>query len=193
MLKYSELVTFHAPMPVSCWADGALDAVSAESMFSALMQAQPMGELVNPIEFPKECLNAGVCEGQLAGGNLTLVSHLLGTPYETDTKGKILFLEDVGEYTYSIDRMLTQLRLAGKFDDCAGVVFGNFRKCDTEYPDFGFTLREVIEDVVVPCGKPIFMGLRAGHCTPKLTLPLGVKCRMDAEKCSLSVLESAVK
>ena len=97
-----------------------------------------------------------------------MVSHLMGTPYELDVTGRILFLEDVGEYTYSIDRMLTQLRLAGVFDRCAGIVFGDFRRCETEYPDYGFTLREVIGDVVLPCGKPVFMGLRAGHCTPKL-------------------------
>lgn len=192
MLQKSNLATFHAPMPVSCWADGDMDEVTASSFFNTLMNAQPVGEIVNPAGYPRECLNAGVCEGQLVGGNLTLISHLLGTPYELDTKDRILFIEDVGEYVYSIDRMLTHLRLAGKFDDCAGIVFGDFRKCEMENPDFGFTLREVIEDVVVPCGKPIFMGLRAGHCTPKLTLPFGVKCRMDADKCSLSVLEAAV-
>jgi len=186
------LVTFHAPMPVSCWADAPLDAVSAESMRRTLMCAEPAGEIANPEGFPRTCLVGGKAEGRLVGGNLTLVSHTLGTPYELDTRGRILFLEDVGEYTYSIDRMLTQLRLSGKFDDCAGIVFGDFRKCETEYPDFGFTLREVIEDVVVPCGKPIFMGLQSGHCTPKLTLPLGAMCRMNADECRLTVTECAV-
>ncbi len=192
-LEKCGLVTFHAPMPVSCWADAPLDAVSAESMKKTLMNAEPVGEIVNPEGFARTCLVGGAAEGQLVGGNLTLVSHLMGTPYELDVTGRILFLEDVGEYTYSIDRMLTQLRLAGVFDRCAGIVFGDFRRCETEYPDFGFTLREVIDDVVLPCGKPVFMGLRAGHCTPKLTLPFGVKCRMDAAKCSLTVLEKAVK
>lgn len=191
-LEKSNLATFHAPMPVSCWADGALDEVTAASFFNALMTAKPVGEIVNPPEYPRQCLVGGSCEGQLVGGNLTLIAHTLGTPYELNTKGRILFIEDVGEYTYSIDRMLTHLRLAGKFEDCAGVVFGDFKRCETEYSDFGFNLREVIEDVVVPCGKPIFMGLQSGHCTPKLTLPLGVSCRMNAAECSLTVVENAV-
>jgi len=192
LLKKCGLVTFHAPMPVSCWADGALDAVSAESMRAALMSTQPVGPVVNPPQFARECLVEGVCEGRLVGGNLTLMAHLLGTPYAFDVKDNILFIEDVGEYTYSIDRMLTHMRLAGVFDACAGVIFGDFRRCETEYPDFGFTLREVIEDVVVPCGRPVFMGLQSGHCTPKLTLPLGAMCRMDASACTLTVLEGAV-
>ena len=77
--------------------------------------------------------------------------------------------------------------------DTAGVLFGDFTDCPVEYPEFGLTLEEIIRDVVAPCGKPIFTGLRCGHCTPKLTLPFGVKCRMDAEKCTLTVLESAVR
>ncbi|MBQ2957484.1 MAG: LD-carboxypeptidase [Clostridia bacterium] len=191
-LEKAGLATFHGPMPVSSWADGEMDALTRESFFRTLMQDKPAGELVNAPDYPRQTVVPGECEGLLVGGNLSLIVGLLGTPYELDTRGRILFIEDVGEKTYAIDRMLTHLRLAGKFDDCAGVVLGDFKNCEIEYPDYGFTLGEIVRDVIVPCGKPIFSGLQSGHCTPKLTLPFGVKCRMDAGKCALTVLESAV-
>jgi muramoyltetrapeptide carboxypeptidase len=192
LLNRCNLVTFHGPMAASCWAGKQLDEFSRESLYRALMNVEPAGELANPPEYAKQTVNPGVAEGQLVGGNLMLITSSLGTPWEIDTKDRILFIEEVGERTYCVDRMLTQLRLAGKFDDCAGVVFGDFADCTIEYPEFGLTLEEIIRDVVVPCGKPIFTGLRCGHCTPKLTLPFGVKCRMDANECTLTVLESAV-
>lgn len=191
MLEKAHLATFHGPMPVSCWADAPLDDFSRESLYRAIMRPEPIGELVNPPEFAKTTVQSGACEGMLVGGNLSLVTGVLGTPWELDTRGRILFLEDIGEYTYKLDHMLTHLRLAGKFEDCAGIVLGDFRNCEIEHPGFGFTLEELVRDIIAPCGKPIFMGLRAGHCTPKLTLPFGVQCRMDADACTLTVLERA--
>ena len=191
LLNRCKLATFHAPMAVG-WSNGPLDDFSRESMYKALMYAEPVGELVNPPEYPKQTVNPGKADGILVGGNLMLIASSLGTPWEIDTKDRIIFIEEIGERTYCVDRMLTQLRLAGKFDDCAGVVFGDFADCPIEYPEFGLTLEEIIRDVVAPCGKPVFTGLRCGHCTPKLTLPLGVKCSMDADECTLTVLESAV-
>lgn len=193
MLEKAGLVTFHGPMAVSNWSDKPLDDFSRESLYRALMQAEPVGELVNPPEYDKQTVNPGVCEGQLVGGNLTLIAGTIGTPWQLDTTGRIIFIEDVGERTYCLDRMLTQMRLAGMFDRCAGVVFGDFADCPIEYPEFGCSLDQIISDVVKPCGKPVFTGLRCGHCSPKLTLPFGVKCRMDADQCTLTVLESAVK
>lgn len=192
LLNRCNLATFHGPMAAANWAGKPLDDFSRESMYRALMHAEPVGELINPPEYPKQMVNPGQAEGQLVGGNLMLIASSLGTPWEIDTKGRIIFIEEIGERTYCVDRMLTQLRLAGKFDDCAGVVFGDFADCPIEYPEFGLSLDEIIRDVVAPCGKPIFTGLRCGHCTPKLTLPFGVKCRMDADQCTLTVLESAV-
>lgn len=193
LLNRCGLATFHGPMAAANWAGKPLDDFSRDSMYRSLMNAVPAGELSNPPEYPRQMVNPGQAEGLLVGGNLMLIASSLGTPWEIDTKGRIIFIEEVGERTYCVDRMLTQLRLAGKFDECAGVVFGDFADCPVEYPEFGLTLEEIIRDVVAPCGKPIFTGLRCGHCTPKLTLPFGVKCRMDAEKCTLTVLESAVR
>ena len=192
LLERCGLATFHGPMAAANWAGKPLDDFSRESMYRSLMRAAPAGELCNPEGYPKQTVNPGQAEGQLVGGNLMLITSSLGTPWELDTKGRIIFIEEIGERTYCVDRMLTQLRLAGKFDDCAGVVFGDFADCPVEYPEFGLTLEEIIRDVVAPCGTPIFTGLRCGHCSPKLTLPLGVKCRLDADQCTLTVLESAV-
>ncbi len=193
MLNKAGLATFHGPMAASNWANSPLDDFSRESMYRVLMNAEPAGEMPNPPEYPRETIASGAAEGQLVGGNLMLIASSLGTPWEIDTKGRILFIEEVGEKTYSVDRMLTQLRLAGKFDDCAGVVFGNFNNCNVEYEQFGLTLDEIIRDVVVPSGKPILGGVRCGHCRPNMTLPFGVNCRMDADRQTLTILESAVR
>ena len=192
LLNRCDLATFHGPMAAANWAGSPLDDFSRESMYRALMSTEPVGELRNPEGYLRQTVNPGQAEGLLVGGNLMLIASSLGTPWEIDTKGRIIFIEEVGERTYCVDRMLTQLRLAGKFEDCAGVVFGDFADCPVEYPEFGLTLEEIIRDVVAPSGKPIFTGLRCGHCTPKLTLPFGVKCRMDADECTLTVLERAV-
>lgn len=191
-LEKSGLVTFHGPMPASCWVDD-MDEFSFQSLLQMMMEPQ-IGQMIrNPEGFEAHTVNPGCAEGMLVGGNLSLIDGLIGTPYELDTKGRILFLEDIGEKTYRLDHMLTHLRLAGKFDDCAGIVLGTFVDCPVEFPDFGFTLEEIVRDIVQPCGKPVFMGLQAGHCSPKLTLPLGVHCRMNADNCSIELLESPVR
>lgn len=191
--KHCDLITFHGSM-ATMWSEELTQDFMRDSLFSAIMNPAPMGELINaPGYAPRTTVNPGIAEGELVGGNLSLIAGTIGTPYEIDTKDRILFIEEVGERTYCVDRMLTQLRLAGKFRDCAGIVFGDFNNCPVEYPDFGLTLEEVIRDCVAPCGKPIFTGLQAGHVTPKLTLPLGARVRMDADRCTLTVLEGAVK
>lgn len=191
--KHCNLITFHGPM-ATMWNEELTQDFMRDSLFSAIMNPAPMGELRNaPGYAPRRCVNPGIAEGELVGGNLSLIAGTIGTPYEIDTKDRILFIEEVGERTYCVDRMLTQLRLAGKFRDCAGIVFGDFNNCPVEYPDFGLTLEEVIRDCAASCGKPIFTGLQAGHVTPKLTLPLGARVRMDADRCTLTVLEGAVR
>ena len=192
MFKECGLITFHGPMACT-WSEDFPDGFTQKAFYSAVMDAKPLGELHNaPGYHERKTVNPGCAEGILVGGNLTLIAGTLGTPYEIDTKDRILFIEEIDEHTYCVDRLLTQLRLAGKFDDCAGIVFGDFCDCLIEYPEFGLTLEEVIRDVAAPCGKPIFTGLQAGHVSPKLTLPLGTRCRMDADACSLTVLEAAV-
>jgi len=193
LLKECGLVTFHGPMATR-WKAEFPDGFTQNAFYRTVMHAAPAGKINNAEGYrARETVNPGCAEGMLVGGNLMLITSLLGTPYELDTKGKILFLEEIGEWTYCVDRMLTQLRLAGKLDDCAGVIFGDFCDCPVEYPEFGLSLEEVIRDIVAPCGKPVFTGMQAGHVSPKITLPLGVRCRMDADACTLTVLEAAVE
>ena len=192
-LEKCGLVTFHGPMATR-WQSEFADGFTQPAFYGTVMNAQPLGELVNSLNYhARQTVNPGSAQGMLVGGNLSLIAGTIGTPYEINTKDRILFIEEIGERTYCVDRMLTQLRLAGKFDDCAGIVFGDFNDCPVEYPQFGLTLEEVIRDVAAPCGKPIFTGLQAGHVSPKLTLPLGVQCRMDADNCTLEILEAAVR
>lgn len=196
MNQLCNLVTFHGPMAASDMI-GDFSDFSKESMFKAIGKTEAMGLLDNPKGEEIETLNGGVAEGEIIGGNLSLIVATIGSPYEIDTKGKIFFIEEVGEQPYRIDRMLTQLKLAGKFDDATGIVLGDWNDCDCpaqtgEYED-SLTLRQVFEDIVVPAGKPTIFNLKSGHCEPKITIPFGVKARLDADKKELCILESATK
>ena len=117
---------------------------------------------------------------------------MVGTPYQLEAKGKLLLLEDVNEEEYRVDRMLTQLRLAGVFDQAAGIILGTWSGCHSEkgYPG-NQTLDDVINDVVKPAGKPTIKQLQVGHCSPIISLPFGVKTRLDADHGIVEVLDPA--
>ncbi len=130
----------------------------------------------------------GEAEGTIVGGNLCLVATLLGTPYEIDTKGKILFLEDVEEAPYSIDRMLMQLKLAGKFKECKGIIFGGFTDCVADEGKTTLTIEQVLEDIVKPENKPTVYGLECGHCMPTTSIPLGINVKLCASNGIIKVI-----
>ena len=145
------------------------------------------GDLAAPEgETPKTLVSGRAC-GMLCGGNLSLLAASLGTPWEIDTKGKILFLEDIGEKTYRVDSMLTQLRNAGKFRDCAGILLGAWTDCPPEYPEKTLLLPEIFEQLIVPAGKPAVMDVACGHVLPTLSLPFGRKCTLDADNCIITL------
>lgn len=177
------LVSYHAPMPSTEWCDG-LDPFTEKHLRRALF-----GGLTGPMDMggQVETLVPGTAVGPLCGGNLSLVCDSLGTPWEIDTRGRILFLEDIGEHTYRVDGMLTQLRNAGKLDDCAGVLLGAWTDCTPEKPERTLTLAEIFEEVIVPAGKPVLAGLACGHVLPTMSLPLGAMARMDAGARTLEV------
>lgn len=179
-------VTYHTVMPSTEYYQ-PLDEYSQGELERALF-GRLTGALENPKGQPLETLAPGRAEGVLCGGNLSLLSASLGTPWEVDTRGKILFLEDVDEKTYRIDGMLTQLRNAGKFDDCAGVVLGAWTDCVPEYPEKTLELPEIFRELIVPAGKPVLAGLACGHVLPTMSLPLGARVALDAGEQTLEVL-----
>lgn len=191
------LVTFHGPTGLSPFTE------FSQNWFRRANDTKPMGVLGNPTErnpfrpaHPLRTVKGGKARGRLIGGNLTLVSCLMGTPYEPDVRGKIFFLEDVGEEPYRIDRMLQQLVLAGKFDQCAGVVIGECVDCGPRdfQPSitFNYTLGEVLDRVFAKVKVPVFHGLLIGHTADQITLPLGVMAAMDADRKELIIEEAAV-
>jgi muramoyltetrapeptide carboxypeptidase len=192
------LVTFHGPIVLSSFTD-----YTQQNFRRALFDTRPPGKLSNPAEsnplrpeHPLRTVRGGVASGRLVGGNLSLVTALMGTPYEIETRGRILFIEDVGEEPYRIDRMLTQLRLAGKFDEAAGVIFGECSECaPNDYkPSFAWdaTLGEVIDNAFGSLRVPVLSGLTIGHTADQLTLPLGVQATLNADEKSLELKESGV-
>ncbi len=145
------------------------------------------GELSSPEGECPGTLVPGRAEGILCGGNLSLLAASLGTPWEIDTKGKILFLEDIGEKTYRVDGMLTQLRNAGKFRDCAGIILGAWTDCPPEFPEKTLLLPEIFQQLIVPAGKPAICGVACGHVLPTLSLPMGRSCVLDADSGTITL------
>jgi muramoyltetrapeptide carboxypeptidase len=197
--KRAGLVTFHGPVALSGFSE------YTQKMFRrALFETAPLGSVTNPPESnalrPGHTLRAvrpGKARGALVGGNLTLISTTMGTPFEIETRGRILLLEDVDEQPYSVDRMLTQLRLAGKFDSVAGVIFGECNGCRSrDYkPSFESTLSlgEVLDEILGKLRVPVLSGLTFGHTDDQLTLPLGVMATLDADKGELVIEQAGVR
>lgn len=195
--KMAGLVTFHGPVLLSEFTPYTLDCYRR-----ALFDKSPLGSLTNPPEAnalrPSHMLRViheGTASGRLIGGNLTLISTLMGTPYEIDTRGSIFFTEDVGEEPYRIDRMLTQLKLAGKLQDSAGIIFGECHDCGpADYkPSFAWnmTFGEVLDDRFSGVNVPVLSGLTIGHTDDQLTLPIGIEAQLDTGKGTLTIEESA--
>ncbi len=183
------LVTFHGPT-----ANAKFPAYSLSHFKRALFDPAPLGPLTNPADgHSLRTIRPGVAHGRIVVGNLSLISNLMGTPYEIDTRDKILLLEDVGEEAFRIDRMLTQMKLAGKLDRIAGVVWGECEKCKpTPGVDLPLTEREVVDRILGGLGVPVLSGLTIGHTEDQLTLPQGVMATLDATAGKLTIEESAL-
>ncbi len=148
------------------------------------------------IDYPGvKTLVPGRANGRLVGGNLSLVTGLLGTPYEIDTRGAVLFLEETFIEPYKIDRMLTQLWAAGKLQEAEGFALGNFEALDAKrnfYPGRSYTIREVLEMRFTQLNKPTVLGLPIGHIKDNAVIPIGINAELDAHKKTLTVLERPV-
>jgi muramoyltetrapeptide carboxypeptidase len=165
-----------------------------EAAFRAVvMDARVPVSLPIPAGMAHVAIRSGVAEGRLVGGNLAMLAAVCGTPYQPDTDGALLFIEDVGEPLYKIDRMLTQLRLAGLLDGVAGIAVGEF----TEMLDPVLaadavpepSLKGVLTELLGPLGVPVVMGVPIGHGRQNWTLPMGRRARLDADAGSMELLE----
>jgi muramoyltetrapeptide carboxypeptidase len=191
------LVTFHGPVarqPLNGFSRAHLERVTCrDAPAGTLTIPVPPGDLLVPKEHRVVALAAGVAEGPLVGGNLSLLQCLVGTPYLPALDGAVLFLEDVGEEVYRIDRMLSHLRLAGVLDRVAGVALGQFTETGLYGSHGAPGLDRVLSDYLVPLGIPVVMGLPVGHVADQWTLPVGVRARLDGDAATLTILEPAVR
>lgn len=134
-------------------------------------------------------ITPGTARGRLVGGNLSVLAAMVGTPWLPSFDGAILFLEDVGEAEYRIDRMLSQLKLAGLLDRLAGVIFGKCRGCTAGVPDYiGFTLPDLFQQYFAPLGVPAFSGANIGHVYDQLSVPVSAEVEIDADSGSIRLL-----
>ena len=189
------LVTFHAPVGISNWNE-----FSTRYFRSVLMDGAAV-TFSNPVErdgVPAQTtgriqtLRGGKARGKLLGGNLSVLTTLLGTPYLPDFKGAILFLEDINEFIYRIDRMLSHLKQAGVLDSLAGVVLGQFTDCKPGESYGTSTLEEVFDDYFKPLNIPVYSGAMFGHVRLKFTLPVGLPVEIDADSGTITQLHGAV-
>lgn len=185
--KKCKLITFHTPMPSTELYKG-VDCYTMNYFKKNIFSDEPLGVLKNPDGEEFKTLVAGKAKGGLVGGNLSLVVSSVGTPYEINTKGKILFLEDVDEVPYKIDRMLLQLKQCGKFKDAAGIILGSYANCEAKEGDNSLSLVEVFEELIKPECKPTIYNVACGHTMPTMSLPLGAKAMIDGDKGEITIL-----
>jgi muramoyltetrapeptide carboxypeptidase len=198
--RHSRLVTFHGPN-----ASFYPSEYTSSYLRKALLAEQPIGRVSNPTRpadpnFPAyktRTIRSGTASGRLIGGNLTSISYTMGTPYEIETRGSILFLEAENEEPYHVRRILNQLRLAKKLDGVAGVVFGVFVDCvvpagKVPYVNTTYSIGVVLDYMLGKLNVPVLSGLAIGHSPDQITLPLGAMATLDADAGSLTITESGV-
>jgi muramoyltetrapeptide carboxypeptidase len=177
------LITFHGPMLASDIGKEDVHPLS-KKYFSQLFEPEVI-QYPSAL-FPLKTMVDGKASGALIGGNLSLLASTIGTPFEIDTKGKLLLIEDINEEPRAVDRMLNQLQMAGKFADAAGLIIGDFNNC---VPQRGLSLDldEVLEHYIRLAKKPALRGFVIGHCSPNISVPLGVEAEMDATNKKLTI------
>lgn len=199
--KKTGLVTFHSPTHSRVYAQTKGEyAYPTDHLWRAIAEEGYEGAPEPGFTIETDSLTTapltlvpGTARGPLTGGNLSLVAALMGTPFEIETRGHILFLEDVGEEPYRIDRMLNQLRLAGKLDEVKGVILGRFAKCDPDNPERSFSLHEVFRQYFADRPYPVVMEFPVGHVRENATLPMGIMAELNATEGTLRLLEDPVE
>jgi muramoyltetrapeptide carboxypeptidase len=194
----SGLITFHGPTGQSSWNPFTVDYVKRVLFKGEVVTLQNIKTADSP-QYRAELITAGKARGKLVGGNLSVLSAMVGSPYLPAWKDTILFLEDIGEEVYRIDRMLTQLKLAGILGQIAGFVFGQCTDCDRitrenaqKDGEQSLYLSQMLKEHIQPLGIPAWNGSMIGHIRNKFTIPIGADVEIDASKGTIQLLEPAV-
>lgn len=178
-----EIATLHAPMAA------AFNEEEWQNEFVQSLKLTMEGESIRYQSTPHEFNIKGEAIGELIGGNLSLLAHLIGTSSDIKTRGKILFLEDVGEYLYHVDRMMYQLKRAGKLEKLAGLIVGSFSEMkDTDRP-FGKTAYEIISELVSEYKYPVCFGFPVGHTRENYALKVGIGYKLKVTKNKVTLEE----
>jgi muramoyltetrapeptide carboxypeptidase len=191
-LQKAGVTSYWGPMP--CTSLG-WSAFAARSLQRALMSDAPAGRVPFAPGHRPVTLRRGIAQGRLTGGTLSLLASSLATPYEVETRGRIVFLEDVDEEPFKVDRLLAQLIAAGKLSDAAGVALGIFTGTERRNTPArrSMTMREVFADHLLPLKVPVLRNVAVGHVRDQVTLPYGAAARMDAGAGTLTLLEPGVR
>tara|TARA_R110000796_G_scaffold252631_1_gene389194 strand:- start:76024 stop:77079 length:1056 start_codon:yes stop_codon:yes gene_type:complete len=195
--KETGLITFHGPVGSTLndeYTIEQLEKVVMHPKKKVLIENVKLEdeELLNNPEFERYTITQGKATGKLVGGSLTLINALIGTPQEIDFTDKIVFIEDVEESPYRIDRMLTQLIEGATFKNAVGIMIGVCKGCDKPPKPESFTLKEVILDRLKPLKIPAAYGMSFGHVANNFTIPIGIEATFDADNMTLELLEKAV-
>ncbi len=189
------LVTFHGPVGVSTWNKYSTQFVK-KLLFNAeafsMENPREIGDNLVQVKDRVLTINGGKAKGKLLGGNLSVLTAMVGSEFLPDFKDNILFLEEVGEDIYRVDRMLTQLKLAGILSRISGFVFGKCSDCGPGKGYGSLTLEEVFDDHIKPLEIPARYGSMIGHIEKKFTIPLGIDAEIDADTGRITLLEPAV-
>ena len=196
--KQTGLVTFHGPVAVSTWnsfATSYLKNLLFERKEVFYENPSEKGGLLTQTKNRIRTINPGTARGRLLGGNLSVLTGIMGSEYfPKDWTGKILYLEDVGEKIYAVDRMMSQLKLGGVLKEISGFVFGKCSDCDPGGNGYGsLTLEEVIDHYIKPLGIPAYSGAMIGHIDDNAMIPNGIMAEINAEKGTIKLLRPAVK
>ncbi|OPH57801.1 LD-carboxypeptidase [Paenibacillus ferrarius] len=187
LYQFCDLITFHSLLLIDF--DASEPPYNFNQFYEATAVYLPTRTILNPEGIPLIGRVRGDVTGRIVGGNLTSFSDAIGTPYEINTSGKIILIEETHEPINKVYRMINRMKMSGKFDDCLGIVMGECTNCSAAY---GKSYEDLINEVIVPLGKPLLTNLASGHGKYKAAIPIGANVRLNANDNKLTVLESTV-
>jgi muramoyltetrapeptide carboxypeptidase len=191
------LVTYHGPLATSTWNEFSFSYFKNllfEGVAVRYENPSDLGDNLTQVNNRIRTINPGIAKGNLIGGNLSVLTGIMGSNYLPDWENKVLYLEDIGEKIYAVDRMMSQLQLAGVLNKISGFVFGKCTDCEPGGSGYGsLTMEEVLDHYIKPLNIPAFSGAMIGHIKDNATIPNGVNAEINADKGTIQLLTPAVK